>query len=47
MEGRTSIIIAHRLTTIEGADRIIELNNGMISKERPGKGKDNQLLNKN
>ena len=47
MEGRTSIIIAHRLTTIEGADRIIELNNGVISKERPGKGKDNQLLNKN
>lgn len=38
MEGRTSIVIAHRLTTIENADRIIILKNGKIYKE--GKFKD-------
>lgn len=38
MEGRTSIVIAHRLTTIENADRIVILRNGKIYKE--GKFKD-------
>ena len=38
MKGRTSIVIAHRLTTIENADRIIILKNGKIYKE--GKFKD-------
>lgn len=33
MEGRTSIVIAHRLTTIENSDRIIILKNGKIFKE--------------
>jgi ATP-binding cassette subfamily B (MDR/TAP) protein 1 len=33
MEGRTSIVIAHRLTTIENADRIVILQNGKIYKE--------------
>ena len=33
MKGRTSIVIAHRLTTIEKADRIIILENGKIFKE--------------
>lgn len=41
MEGRTSIIIAHRLTTIENADRILILKNGVISKE----GKFNEIKN--
>ena len=30
LKGRTAIIIAHRLTTIRGADRIIVLNDGRI-----------------
>jgi len=38
MKGRTSIVIAHRLTTIENADRIVILRNGQIYKE--GKFKD-------
>ena len=38
MQGRTSIVIAHRLTTIENADRIVILRNGKIYKE--GKFKD-------
>jgi ABC-type multidrug transport system fused ATPase/permease subunit len=33
MQGRTSIVIAHRLTTIENADRIVILRNGKIYKE--------------
>lgn len=33
MEGRTSIIIAHRLATIRNADSILVLNNGIISEQ--------------
>ena len=33
MVGRTSIVIAHRLTTIENCDRIVILKNGVIHKE--------------
>lgn len=31
MEGRTSIVIAHRLTTIERCDRLIVLENGKVA----------------
>ena len=30
LEGRTGVVIAHRLATIRGADRIIVLNQGHI-----------------
>ena len=30
MEGRTSIVIAHRLSTVQHADKIVVLQNGMI-----------------
>ena len=30
MEGRTSIVIAHRLSTVQHADRIIVLHHGEI-----------------
>jgi len=29
-EGRTSLVIAHRLATIEGADRILVLHHGVL-----------------
>jgi ABC-type multidrug transport system fused ATPase/permease subunit len=31
MEGRTSIIIAHRISTVKNADRIIVLEHGLIA----------------
>ncbi|MFZ9295501.1 MAG: ATP-binding cassette domain-containing protein, partial [Bacteroidia bacterium] len=33
MQGRTSIVIAHRLATIRNADRIVVLHNGKIEAE--------------
>ncbi len=42
MEGRTTIVIAHRLTTVRNVDRIIVLDHGMIVEE----GNHETLLNK-
>ena len=33
MEGRTSIVIAHRLSTVKKCDRIIVINNGNAVEE--------------
>jgi len=33
MKGRTTIIIAHRMSTIEGCDKIFVLENGRVKEE--------------
>ncbi len=43
MEGRTSFVVAHRLSTIEGADRILVMENGKIVES----GKHAELLKQN
>jgi len=42
-EGRTTIVIAHRLTTVQGADQIIVLDNGNIAEQ----GTHESLLSQN
>ena len=42
MKGRTSIVVAHRLSTVAGLDRIIVLSNGKIVEE----GTHKELLKK-
>ena len=43
MQGRTSIVIAHRLTTILKADRILVVKDGVIAEQ----GTHDELLEKN
>jgi ABC-type multidrug transport system fused ATPase/permease subunit len=33
MQGRTSIMIAHRLSTVQQADRIVVMNDGEIAEQ--------------
>ena len=42
MQGRTVIIIAHRLNTIRHVDKIIVLTNGIVAEE----GTHNELIKK-
>ena len=43
MQGRTTLVIAHRLSTVENADRIIVLENGQIAES----GTHDELLGRN
>jgi ATP-binding cassette, subfamily B, bacterial MsbA len=43
MEGRTTLVIAHRLTTVEGADRIVVVDQGRIIES----GRHEELLERN
>lgn len=40
MEGRTTIVIAHRLSTVVGADQIIFIEKGQVT----GRGRHEELL---
>ena len=42
MKGRTSIVIAHRLSTVEKSDRVLVLEDGRLVEE----GNFNELRNK-
>ena len=43
MQGRTTFVVAHRLSTIENADRILVMDSGQIVEE----GTHQQLLSRN
>jgi ABC-type uncharacterized transport system ATPase subunit len=38
MAGRTVLVIAHRLSTVKGADRIIVIAGGVVQEVRPTQG---------
>ena len=41
MQGRTTLIVTHRLATIHGVDRIVVLENGrIVVSDKPGIGLD-------
>jgi ATP-binding cassette subfamily B protein len=42
LKGRTSIVIAHRLSTVMEADQILVINNGVVAE----RGRHEELINK-